>query len=180
MKKIILIMVMAIASLGVYAQNENAYVGGSVGFWRNSGDNTTEFKILPEIGYNLNDNLAIGAVLGYDYNYQNSVKVNIFEINPYARYSFYKNDKFAAFVDGRVGIGLGWAKYKNGGDSDTAVTYQIGLAPGVSYNLCDNVSIVAHVGFIGYQGGNNASQAPDEGGILLNGNDLTFGIYYNF
>lgn len=179
MKKIIIIMVMAIASLGAYAQND-MYVGGSVGFWRNSGDNTTEFKILPEIGYKYSEKITFGAVLGYDYNYVNQAKVNLFEINPYARYSFYKNNKFTAFIDGTVGIGLGWTSFKGGDDTDLAATYQIGLAPGVAYNLTDNVSIVAHVGFIGYKGGNNASQVPDQGGLLLDGNDLTFGIYYNF
>lgn len=179
MKKFILLVVMAIASLGVYAQTDNMYVGGNVGFWRNSTEDRTEFKILPEIGYNINSKIAIGAILGYDYNYINDVNVHLFDINPYLRYTFYRADKFTAFVDGTVGIGLGWAS-SEGESTDCAVTYKIGFAPGVSYNVAKNVSLVAHVGFFGFSGGNNASQAPDEGGLMLKGSDLSFGIYYNF
>ncbi len=39
---------------------------------------------------------------------------------------------------------------------------------------------MAHVGFLGYRGGNDASGYPDQGGIMLKGNDLSFGFYYNF
>ena len=51
MKKILAFAAMAVMALGAFAQD--MYVGGQVGFWRNSGDNETSFQILPEIGFNL-------------------------------------------------------------------------------------------------------------------------------
>ena len=54
--------------------NAQVYVGGSLGFnaWssqENAGDRSeTTFKIMPEIGYNINDSWAIGTVIGYESN----------------------------------------------------------------------------------------------------------------
>ncbi len=177
MKKFLVSAVMAVMALGAFAQDW--YAGGAFGFWRNSGDNVTSFQILPEVGFNLSDNLAIGTTVGYDYSYEDGIKRSLVVFNPYVRYAFFKNGNVSIFCDGGVDLGFGKAK-ANGQSSDTAVTYGIGLAPGVAYSLSDNFSIVAHVGFIGYRGGNNASYVPDQGGVLLDGNDLSFGFYYNF
>lgn len=54
MKKIVLFLFVAIATLSVKAQD--LYMGGTVGLWRNDDANTTSFKLAPEIGYNLSDN----------------------------------------------------------------------------------------------------------------------------
>ncbi len=177
MKKILAIMIMAVASLGAFAQDW--YAGGQVGFWRNSGDNHTEFMILPEVGYNMNDQVALGATFGYDYNYEDGLKVNLFQVNPYLRYSFYNNDRVKMFLDGGVDLGIGWSK-KDEHKSSTAVAYGIGLKPGLSYRISDAFSLVAHLGFVGYQGGNDASGRPDEGGFVLSGNNISFGFYVNF
>lgn len=178
MKKLMLVAVMAIASLTAVAQDW--YAGGSVGFWRNASDNQTAFRILPEVGYNISDKVAVGAQFGYDYSYENAVNVNLFVIDPYLRYSLFKNDNVNIFVDGGVDLGFGWAKTKGQSSTDTAVTYGIGFKPGIAYNISERLSLVAHVGFLGFQGGNDASQAPDQGGLMLDGNDLEFGVYYNF
>lgn len=178
MKKILAFAIMAIMTLGAFAQSD-LYVGGSVGFWRNSDDNNTELQILPEIGYNLGENIAIGTVIGYDYTYTDGFKLNLVVFNPYLRYSFLTNDRVRLFVD--CGVDLGFGKSKVGDvSSDTAVTYGIGIKPGISYALSDKFSVVAHLGFLGYQGGNDASHAASQGGLALSGNDLSIGLYYNF
>lgn len=178
MKKIFAFAVMAIMALGVFAQN-NLYVGGSFGFWRNSSDNNTTVQILPEIGYNLSENAAIGTVIGYDYNYNDGLKRSLVVFDPYVRYAFFNNDRVRLFVDG--GVDLGFGKSKIGDTSSkTAVTYGIGIKPGISYAISDNFSLVAHLGFIGYKGGNKASHEPDQGGLMFDGNNLSFGMYYNF
>lgn len=168
---------MAVISLGAFAQDW--YAGGQVGFWRNSGDNHTEFSILPEVGYNLSENVSIGTTVGYDYNYEDGLKLHLVKFDPYVRYHFYQNDRVKLFIDGGVDLGFGKAK-RDGESSDTAVTYGIGLKPGVSYRISDAFSLVAHIGFFGYEGGNDASGAPDQGGFNLNGNNISFGFYVNF
>ena len=143
MKKILAFAAMAVMALGAFAQD--MYVGGQVGFWRNSGDNETSFQILPEIGFNLSEKLAIGTTIGYDYSYDDGRKLNLVVFNPYVRYTFFRNGNVSLFCDGGVDLGFGKAKYE-GESSDTAVTYGIGIKPGISYSLSDKFSLVAHVG----------------------------------
>ena len=46
MKKIVLFLFVAIATLSVKAQD--LYMGGTVGLWRNDDVNTTSFKLAPD------------------------------------------------------------------------------------------------------------------------------------
>lgn len=186
MKKIFMCAIMALAA--VCANAEGFYVGGSVGFWHQSDDEqaTNQLTVLPEFGYGLTEKIAVGTELGYDYTHLCGMKtsVSLFEFNPYVRYTFFKSDDdfVNLFVDGTVGVGAGWADF-DGDKSDTAVTYQVGLRPGLSLNFSEHFSFVTHVGMLGYKGANNAARLAgykSEGGLLLNGNALTFGFYYTF
>lgn len=40
----------------------------------------TTFKILPEVGYELNEDWSVGTVVGYEYNKSGDVKTNTFTI----------------------------------------------------------------------------------------------------
>ena len=57
MKKSLLLVVVMLVTIAVKAQD--IYVGGSLNVWRNSTDNTTSFKVAPEIGYNFNETWAL-------------------------------------------------------------------------------------------------------------------------
>ena len=179
MKKFLLMAAMAIATLGASAQDW--YAGGQLTFGRTtqetSGLKTTQVTVLPELGYNLTDNFAVGSVLGVSYRKTNGEEKTVFKVNPYARYSYFKNDKVSLFVDGGVDFGIGRAQ------GSTAVEYGIGLRPGISYNISKKLSLVAHVGFLGYQSGNRPAKnngAAENWGLDLNSNNLMFGLYYNF
>ncbi len=178
MKKFLVVAIMAIMGLGAIAQDW--YAGGQVGFWRNSSENETSFSVLPEIGFNLNEKLAVGTVIGYDYNYIDGFKRNLVVFKPYARYTLFQNDSLSLFADGGVDLGFGNSKMKGEKASDTAVTYGVGIKPGLAYKVASDFSLVAHVGFFGYEGGNNASRAADQGGLKLNLNQVEFGFYYHF
>lgn len=183
MKKILLLAVVAMMAISASAQNW--YLGGSIAAWRDGSKLQTNLKILPEIGYNLNDNLAVGAVVGWDYYHQQGSNLNLFTVNPYARINFVKVDRVKLFCDGGVDLGFGSA-HADGESSDTAVTYGIGFKPGVSFAVSDNVSLVAHFGFLGYKDGNDTAK---EAGRIVGyeygwgfrfSNELSFGFYYNF
>ena len=188
MKKVILCAVMAIASLCASAQSD-IYVGGRVGFWHessNKGPATNQFTILPEVGYNLSDSWAIGTQIGFNYVHNCGLKesVNLFQFNPYARYTFFKSESnfVNLFVDGTVGGGAGWTSV---GDESTktAITYQVGLRPGIALNFDKHFSFVAHVGLLGFQGANNQAKLggyANQGGVMLDGNNVQFGFYYHF
>lgn len=179
MKKIM----MTLAALAVAAtMNAQVYVGGGVGFSTasNDGNSTTSFKIIPEIGYNLDENLAVGISFGYA---QNETKLNgvkttnkEFEISPYLRYTFLKLDRVNVFFDG----GLTYNHQDNAGTKINS--FGIGIKPGVAVNLNEKLSFVAHVGFLGYE--NDKVKGDDKSantfGLDLSGNNLSFGVYYNF
>lgn len=180
MKKILMTMVAAFAAVSMNAQ---VYVGGSVAFeaWSSqklAGDKSeTVFKIMPEIGYNLNDEWAIGTVIGYQndkFNGVNGVSESAFTIAPYARYTFSKLGKVNLFVDGGVG-------FTSASKADWT-ELEVGFKPGLAVNLTDNLSFVSHIGFIGYDllnpdgDDNNISMF----GLSLDATDITFGLYYSF
>ncbi|MCM1504601.1 MAG: porin family protein [Muribaculum sp.] len=179
MKKFLLMAVAAVMALGASAQDW--YAGGQLTFGRStesaSGVKSTQVTVLPEVGYNLSEKLAIGSVLGVSYRKSGGEEKTVFKIAPYARYTYFSTSKLNLFVDGGVDFGIGRAH------GHTAVEYGIGFRPGISYDLSERFSLVAHIGFLGYQSGNNA--AKDNGcnenwGLDLNGNNLMFGFYYHF
>lgn len=163
--------------------NAQVYVGGSLGInaWssqKNAGDRSeTTFTILPEVGYNLNDEWAVGTVIGYvsdKWTGVNGISESAFTFNPYARYTYLKAGKVSLFVDG----GVDFTTASKADWNELA----IGLKPGVAVSLSDNISFVSHLGFIGYDvlnpdgDDNNTSKF----GLDLSGNNLTFGLYFNF
>lgn len=179
MKKLLFMAVMAL--MAVCASAENWYTGGQVTFGRttssSSGVKSTQFTILPEIGYNLTSKVAIGSVLGVSYRKAGSQEKTVVQVNPYIRYTYLTAGKVNLFVDGGVDLGMGRAS------GHFAMQYGIGLRPGVALNLNQKFSLVAHVGFLGYQGGNRPAKrngAPENWGLDLNSNNLMFGFYYHF
>ena len=180
MKKIVLTMMAAMVAVVMDAQ---VYIGGNVAFeaWSSqklAGDKSeTVFKIMPEIGYNLNDEWAIGTVIGYQndkFTGVNGISESAFTIAPYARYTFAKLGKVNLFVDG----GLDFTSASKADWTEIAV----GFKPGLAVNLTDNLSFVSHIGFIGYDlvnpdgDDNNISKF----GLSLDGTDISFGLYYTF
>lgn len=180
MKKLFSLIAVAFVAMSVNAQ---VYVGGSLGInaWssqKNAGDRSeTTFTILPEVGYNLNDEWAVGTVIGYvsdKWTGVNGISESAFTFNPYARYTYLKAGKVSLFVDG----GVDFTTASKADWNELA----IGLKPGLAVSLSDNISFVSHLGFIGYDvlnpdgDDNNTSKF----GLDLNGNNLTFGLYFNF
>ena len=184
MKKIM----MTLAAVAVAAtMNAQVYVGGGVGFQTSSydGNSETYFKIMPEIGYNLDENWAVGISVGYgetktkvkEEGITMTAKVKSFSVAPYARYTFAKFDKVNLFVDG----GVEYVHTKSGDDKNNQ--FAIGLKPGVAVNLNDKLSFVAHVGFLGYKYDKDdyeGAKAANTFGLDIDGSSLSFGLYYNF
>ena len=169
MKKIMMTLVATVMALTVNAQ---AYVGGGVGVA--STDDVTTFKFLPEVGFNLNEDWAVGAAFGWQGATDGGAKTWI--VNPYARYTFIKGKMVNVFMDG----GIGFAHTYNAGHDENGM--EIGLKPGVAVNLGERLSFVAHFGFIGYNQikNNNTKISDDSWGIDIDGNNILFGLYYNF
>ncbi len=182
MKKFLMTIAAVFVAMNMSAQ---VYVGGSVGVASvtdNLNESQTVYKFVPEIGYNLNDDWAVGVELGYQKGACNlgngafgqDTDTEVFSIAPYARYTFVKSKLINLFVDGGVGIG----SYK-----DLGTQFLLGFKPGVAVNLSESLSFVAHVGFVGMESFNWKQDGIDNStnvGVSLDNNNLTFGLYYNF
>ena len=186
MKKILMTIAAAFVAVSMSAQ---VYVGGNIGIASVGGENIddeTVVKFMPEVGFNLNDQWAIGTVVGYakspiggvtklgNLGYNAIASESCFIFAPYARYTFSVAKNVSLFVDGGF-------DFTSGSDGDyTALS--IGFKPGLAVSLSDNVSIVAHAGFVGYDsinpdGDNNNTHAW---GLDFGSNNLSFGLYFSF
>ena len=148
MKKIISLAaaaIMLLAGTEAYAQ---FYFGGSAGFASTtvkvsedvSLNGSTTFKILPEVGYQINDKMAVGAQIGYlngpgalgGFDPSDlkgiafaasdaavsavgnteimGVKLSAFRVAPYFRYTFYSNHLLEVFADAAIAYTVGNGK----------------------------------------------------------------------
>lgn len=175
MKKIYMTLVAVMFAVCASAQ---VYVGGNVGIasYEVNDHDETVYSLLPEVGYKFNDDWAVGVMFGWSkYGFTSNSNgfalermAKTFEINPYARYTFLHTKLINVFCDG----GFGYRHY-NGADDELS----IGLKPGIELKL-DKFSLIAHVGFLGYQKNDNNNSSV--WGMNFNGNNIMLGVYYNF
>lgn len=175
MKKLFLTLMVACSSLAVSAQT---YIGGEVGFWRNSDANKTSFVLHPEVGYSISDKWALGVGFGYSHAYYSGIKVNAIQADPYARWNAVKFGPVSLFLD----MGFGVNSYKVKDADDSQLGWRVGVQPGIKVSLAKNIDFVAHAGFLGYRDADDdyCSYGDNGFGFDVDGNDLSFGIYYNF
>nr|MCR5822261.1 outer membrane beta-barrel protein [Bacteroidales bacterium] len=136
MKKVFLTLTLAAFA---FAANAQIIVGGSLGYYNNGGKTTTEvktasgsdvvealnptmtdFSIMPKIGYQINDNMQAGLILGFGMNqdkYFNGFSANdiyadwegtrtenynTITIKPYFRYNVMELGDFKLFVEAAI------------------------------------------------------------------------------
>lgn len=160
MKKIILTMLVALATIFSSQAEEGIYVGGSFTL---ADDNGFIFQLAPEVGYHLNDTWAVGGELSY----MHRDEFDRFSISPYARYKFYNIGITTFFVDGTVGLSTG----------DDVTGFQVGLRPGALFKVCENISVVTRVGFLGYRDDYLGSNLR---GISFSSENISLGFHVEF
>lgn len=177
-----LVALLACVTMGASAQ---VYVGGSLGFTSSKVDqgghdqDGSSYKFIPEIGYQLDDDLAVGLQIGYAHGYasfgslnvtdvkalmntvvstnadlnEDDMKLNSFTIAPYLRYNVLKFDRVKFFIEGGVGytsIKTDQAPAQFGGNEAKLNLLEISFRPGVSIDLSSNISLMAKIGSLGY------------------------------
>ena len=178
MKKTLMMIVAVIASVSVYAQegkSSNIYVGGGISFESTSDE--TAIAIVPEIGYKMSDKWGLGVRLGYGSEGSGDSKNTTFSIKPYVRHSL--------LSFGQVGVILDYQLlYQNEGMKDNKTnTFGLGVAPGLAVNLNSKLSVVTHIGFVGYTSAKldvEGAEAVNKFSIGASSENLGLSIYYNF
>ena len=179
MKKLFMTLVAAVIAVSASAQ---VYIGGNAGIASTKigdQDSKTTYKVLPEIGYKINQDWAIGTVIGWGKGDPVTIEdadkcVGTFEVAPYVRYTAVRTKMVDFFIDG----GFSYKHY-----NDLANEWTVGLKPGVALNLNKTVSIVAHAGFVGYKTINatyDGAKSSNAWGVDLDGNNLSLGVLLNF
>ena len=169
MKKVILVLALSLMAFTAKAQ---FYVGGSLHFL-GMGGNGAIFGIAPEAGYNIGNNMSVGASLGFAFGGTGEGTGAGMTIDPYFRYYFVDWGPARFFADGHFNFST---SFGNNGSS----AWGIGVRPGVAFQLNEHFSMVTHLARIGYYGGGflagiNSSLA---GGIV--NLSPTVGLYYAF
>jgi hypothetical protein len=170
MKKLLLIAAVSVLGFTANAQTEKGKVvlGGSL-FYTSQESNdgyskSSTLSIIPNAGYFISDNLAIGAGLGYSFvKYNQDLGNNFFSnmreknviIKPFARYYKGVNSQFKFFGNLAVPITFGNVKnYQNFGDSyllkHTTNSWGVMLSPGFSYFPMPKLGIEFSVAGITY------------------------------
>lgn len=186
MKKLMLTIAAALLVVAASAQTK-FYVGGSVGYSSmayDGGTQTSTLTFLPEFGYVLNPNMAVGIELGYDSvsDKDDEVTYGTFTFAPYFRYTILSFGNVSLFGDGVFSYKRGITKFDDETYNDNAIG--ISVQPGIAYSLNEKFSLVAKFGSVlGY----SSRKADEEGAkaitnfdLLKLSNKLTFGVYYNF
>ena len=177
MKKILMTLAMGMMALTMNAQ---MYIGGGFGFQNVTpevGDGESSFKLLPEFGMQLDEKWGVGVQIGYISDKAGAYGIgaeSAFQFSPYARYTALKFKSVNLFFDG----GLDYIQSKN----PKVTAFGLGIKPGVAVNLNEQLSFVAHFGFLGYE---SVNPDGDDNNVTNIGFDfdtteLTFGLYYNF
>lgn len=178
MKKFFMMAALAVASMTASAQ---IYVGGSLGYnsvkATENAEKTSTFSIKPEVGYNLDENWAVGIQLGYTSADNGTKTKSEFEIAPYARYTFAKSGIASFFVDGGI-------QYVSLGSDAKGSTFGVGFRPGVKIAASEKVDLVAKLGYLGYKSANDDAQhagyAKEQIGFNIDNTSLEFGVFFNF
>jgi hypothetical protein len=188
MKKLFFTLAIALGTLTVANAQEagKMWVGGTVGIWSSKvkgGDSQLSYKILPELGYTLTDNIGVGISVGGGHTHTGDLKfegtdsakgaANFYRVNPFLRYTFLKGDLGSLFLDG--GVSYEWAKGVSGGAHGHM--WQAGIKPGVALNVSNKISLLGKFGFIGYEAQNGGSRSF---GLDLDMSNIELGMNLKF
>ena len=159
MKKVLMIAVMMLMSIGAFAQAGQMGVGANLNFGTDSG--YSQFGIGAKFKYEFIENFRAEASAKY---FLKKDEISYWTANLNLNYLFHINDKFTVYPIGGIGL-LGW---KVGDHSDSTLAFNFG--PGCEYAIADNLKLEAEAV---YQFGSKNSVTWD---WMI----FSAGIVYNF
>ena len=191
MKKLILFTSAILFAVTVNAQTEKGQflVGGQVNYLseKSDADNakaTQSFNIVPNVGYFVSDNIAVGTGIGYEYSKtpgNNARKDQAFVVSPFGRYYVGNNSQFKFFTQLSVPLAFGNVKVADNGDDFSKVgsstSIGVNLAPGFAFFPTSRIGIEFALNGISYE--NKRVKDADDNTVDGQGSD-TFSVGGNF
>ena len=168
MKRLLLTAILLVSFMGMNAQSYKWWAGGRTILW--TGDGGITFLVAPEAGYHLSPKWTIASSLGIQaINNKNGKDIYGLIVNPYMRYTIFKQGALLGFVDGGVEFGLG----------DIA-GFQLGFKPGIAILLTDRFTVATQFGFVGFSDGKDIGGRRQGFGYDLSGYCSTLAFFYSF
>ena len=169
MKKLFLTLLLAFT--GFISAQAQMWLGGSVNTEVNKGTQT--FTVAPDLGYSFPEtSFSIGCALEYTGTFQKGIGFDhAMTVSPYLRYDICDfEERFSFFVDLAADI-----------DVIEFNDINVGLLPGVSFDLSDHWSAEFSYGFLGFEREKTPSGQTIRRFVLdLESAATTFGINYIF
>lgn len=144
MKRFVFISLLSVLfAFSSTAQEQPMWVGGTLNVSSETvNDNTTSrTTIMPEFGYHLNDNWAVGGRMGFSFARQDMAdgteKNNTFSIVPFARYTFAQVKKFRIFGQGELPLRFHSGEFADGSSMDNTNAIGLNVRPGLTYAFND-------------------------------------------
>lgn len=143
MKKLPLIAILLVAfSAMAVGQDTKMWFGGSLTFssTNDDGDKASGFSLMPELGYVVNSDFAVGGAIGFSTSSteiegaDNKNTNNKFSLIPFVRYSAIKLEKITIFAQGELPLNFHGGKY-DGVSKPSYNSVGINIRPGLSYAL---------------------------------------------
>ncbi|MGL1887297.1 MAG: porin family protein [Reichenbachiella sp.] len=173
MKKILILAIALFATSAMYGQEGSMYVGGALGFgdyYENSTGNT--WKVAPEVGYWMKDNIQLGIVATFYGNEIAGDKYTTIAPHVYGRLWFPVGDKFSLYA----GANFRFVNTSNDNDAIDSDSYvDIFVDAGFAYSVADKWGLVGRVASLGLFDGDFGLDANLSPSSLFN-----VGIYYTF
>lgn len=168
------------------------YIGGTVGFSSTKAKATgseaqTSWSLSPELGYFIQDNLALGIRLNLGGTSQGDNSSSTLGGGLYARKFWDVSDNFNIFVGANLGYDGSTNKSKVGTTTFESKSNTLGvfLDLGMTYQVSEKWTIIGRLGTLGF----NSTSDPDNDqagsssfGLNVNtlGNPFSVGMYYSF
>lgn len=209
MKKILILAAAAAMMLaGAQTAKAQLYFGGSLGYSTTSvkdaaGNSTSgsSFKFMPEVGFRINDRMAVGGTVGYMQGFgalgsadPNDYKALIltaggsasdmasrnnrmsgFRFAPYFRFTIINGRRFDLFVDGGFAFTSATTTSLNGNvwqKTGSNSVIEVGVKPGFLIKFDSHFSVIGRLGNLGIQSLSN----KDANGNTIAGNTTRAGF----
>lgn len=180
MKKQLLLLVLFIGLFcgSNFAQGK-LFCGVDLGFSDN--DNHSSFNLGPRVGFGIGDRSALVVGINFE-NHKDKgpdLATTSFGVGAEYRYGWNVGDNVFLYLAPGVAFSSDKEEQATGGDLKST-TFDIRIAPGLSYKLADKWSINTHFGALGY-----SSTTPDGGdafgtfGLDLSMSSIGFGLWYH-
>ncbi|UXP33187.1 outer membrane beta-barrel protein [Reichenbachiella agarivorans] len=164
MKKLLTLAVILFAANTMYAQQGSMYAGGALGFQEDY------WKIAPEAGYWLADNIQLGVVLFLEGDNRGATEQTTVAPHVYGRYWVPISEKFSVYAGANFRVNT---VSQDPGDSHTTV--DLFVDAGIAYSLAPRWGMVGRLAGVGIYDSHFVLDVNMSPQSIFN-----VGIYYTF